>query len=442
MQQVDTLIHAEWVLPVAPNNTLLNHHSVATKGNKIIELLPTTEAKLKYTAQHEFERPQHVLMPGLVNAHTHLPMNLFKGLAEDLALMDWLNNHIWPAEAATLNEQSVQVGSELALTEMIRGGTTCINDHYFYPRPIANAMIKHGMRGRVGLWLGSVATAWAQTEEAYYQKALKMLDEGTSSSRIEWSIAPHAPYTVSDDLFIKIKELSNNFNIPVHMHVHETKAEIEGSLTQYGKRPLQRLDELGLLNDKLIAVHMVWINEEEIELTAKKGVQVIHCPESNMKVASGFAPIKQFRDAGVNVGIGTDGAASNNDLDMLGEMRTAGFIAKGYTKDPMALPASQILHMATLGGAMAMGMADQIGSIETGKCADLISINLDHEFTQPVYNPLSQLIYAASRNQVSEVWVDGELLLQEGRFTRTEPQAVIEAVKPWQEKIRQYQHSA
>src|SRR3989344_62466 len=376
MQQVDELLQARWVLPIQPEETLLEHHTIVVHQGRILDLLPSDAAKAQYQGKIT-ELPDHIVLPGLVNAHAHSPMSLFRGLADDLPLMTWLQNHMWPAEGDVLSPESIRDGMELAMAEMIRGGTTCFNEHYFYPKVIAEAVEQSGMRALIGLIIMSVPTGWAKTEEEYFEKAESLLDQSPPSDRIQWALAPHAPYTVSDNSFRKIKQLSDKYNLPVHIHLHETDTEVEGSLTQYKQRPFARLESLGLVNERLIAVHMVQLTAEEIRACHDNNVSMVHCPESNLKLGSGIAPLTALMAASVNVALGTDGAASNNDLDMWGELRTASFLAKGAERNPSTLPAFSALKMATLNGAKALGMEKEVGSIETGKQADLIAIDLN-----------------------------------------------------------------
>jgi len=438
METIDHLISAHWVLPIAPTNTILENHSVAIHHDRIIDMLPTADAEKRYQPQQKTTLKDHALMPGLVNAHAHTPMNLFRGLADDLNLMDWLQNHIWPAEQALINAESVAIGCQLAIAEMLRGGTTCFNDHYFFPDTIAKSAIAAGIRSCVGLVIMSVPTDWASDEDAYFAKAKQTLENFADNPLITWSIAPHAPYTVSDASFTKIRELNATLKLPVHIHLHETAFEVDESLKQFGKRPVQRLHDLGLLTPELIAVHMTQLNDDDINLIKNAGSHVAHCPESNLKLASGFAPIGKLIDAGINVAIGTDGAASNNNLDMFGELQTAALLAKAQSGNPTCLPADEALAMATINGAKSLGLDKEIGSIEKGKAADLIAVDLSHFITQPVYNPMSHLAYAVNSQQVSHVWVAGQCLLKEGELTRLNTDALLDAAKPWVEKAAKF----
>jgi len=438
MENVDLLITARWILPVAPENHVLENHAIAIHGDRIVGLLPLEEAKQNYYAEQYLELNDHILMPGLINTHTHTPMNLFRGLADDLPLMDWLQNHIWLAEQAIINDISVAAGTRLAIAEMIRGGTTCFNDNYFFHDTIAKTATEEGMRACVGLVIINVPTKWAENEAGYFKKATNTLENSKKHPLITWSMCPHAPYTVTDDGLKRVKELSDQHKIPIHMHMHETKAEIDQSMNEFGVRPLERMHKLGLLSSRFINVHMTQLTDDEIKLVKNTRSHVVHCPESNLKLASGFAPITKLLHAGVNVAVGTDGAASNNDLDMFGEIRTASITAKAIGADPTHLPAKEALAMATIHGAKAIGLEKEIGSLEAGKAADLIAVDLSSFLTQPVYNPISHLVYAMNRLQVSDVWIAGKQLLKEGKFTKLEIDRVLEEANQWAAKARPF----
>lgn len=438
MEKIDTLIHARWILPIAPQNIVLENHSLAIHEHKIIGICPQAETKKRWQAKKELHLQDHALLPGFINAHTHAPMNLFRGLADDLPLMDWLKNHIWPAEADLLNEESVADGTRLALLEMLRGGVTCFAEHYFFHETIAQVTQEMKMRACVGLWLGNVPTVWGKDEADYFLKIEQTLKKPNPYSLIHWVLAPHSPYMVTEDGLKKTKQISDHYKIPIHIHLHETEAEINMSLERYGKRPIAHFEALNLLSSRLIGVHMVHLTPEEIALIKLKKVNVVHCPESNLKLASGIAPIGALLKAGVNVAIGTDGAASNNDLDMLSELRTSAFLAKGSNQDPTILPAAQALEMATLNGAKAYGIDHAVGSLEPGKQADVIAFDLNSYLTQPVYNPISTIVYAANRLQVSHVWINGECLLEKGEFTQAPAQTILEKANYWKEKAMRY----
>lgn len=435
MKHVKTLIHAEWVIPVEPVNSILDNHCIAIDDGRIIAVLPSDAAKTKYTADEIIELPGHALIPGLINTHTHSPMSLFRGLADDLPLMDWLNNHIWPAEAKWVHESFIADGTTLAIAEMLRSGTTCFNDMYFFPDVTARVAAQIGIRATVGLIVIDFPSAWADSVDSYFDKALQTFDHFKAHPLIKTAFAPHAPYSVSDTPLSRIEKLAIELDLPVHMHVHETLDEIQQGMDSSGKRPIARLDELGLLSPNLVAVHMTQLNRDEIARITNTGSHVVHCPQSNMKLASGFCPVNELMENGINVALGTDGAASNNDLDMLAEMQTAAMLAKAVSNKASALPASSALQMATLNGARALGIDDETGSLTKGKSADICAIDLSALETQPVYNPISQIVYAAGREQVKHVWVTGEHLLKDGELTTIDLADTIQRAAHWKDKI-------
>ncbi|RDH89989.1 MAG: TRZ/ATZ family hydrolase [endosymbiont of Seepiophila jonesi] len=432
---VDTLIHAQWIIPVVPENLVLENHSLAIEGGRILDILPTLEAREKYLAANELELTGHALIPGLINAHTHASMSLLRGLADDLPLMTWLNEHIWPAEGHWVSEEFVHDGTQLAIAEMLRGGTTCFNDMYFFPDVAGRAADAAGIRAVVGLIAIDFPSAWATDADDYLHKGLEVHDQFRGNNLIHTAFAPHAPYSVSGEPLERIRVLADELEIPVHIHLHETNDEIVQGLQNHGNRPMQRLQELGLLTPSLMAVHMTHLEAGEIEIFADGGGHVVHCPESNLKLASGFCPVNRLMKAGVNVALGTDGAASNNDLDMFSEMHTAALLAKGVAEDASAVPAASALSMATINGARALGLGDVTGSLETGKSADLVAVDLQRLNTQPVYHPISQLVYAASREQVNHVWIAGRELLRDGALTTIDEANVISRANHWQQKI-------
>jgi 5-methylthioadenosine/S-adenosylhomocysteine deaminase len=434
-RSADSLIHARWIIPVSGNERFLDHHSVAIKDGDIIDILPTARASEVYEAAKHTSLDSHVLIPGLINTHTHAAMSLFRGLADDLPLMTWLNEHIWPAEQRWIGEQFVTDGTRLAIAEMIRGGTTCFNDMYFFPDITAAVARQEGIRATVGIIVFDFPSAWGEGPDDYINKGLTLHDKYRKDGLISTAFAPHAPYTTSDAPLERIRMLADELDIQVHMHVHESRDEIIGSLDQYGMRPLERLNKLGLVGPQLMAVHMTQLTDEEILLCAESGLHVVHCVESNLKLASGFTPVEKLREAGINIALGTDGAASNNDLDMFGEMRTASLVAKAVGKSAQGMPALESLRTATLNGAIALGIEERTGSIEKGKAADLVAVDLDHPATTPVYDPVSLLVYSASRDQVSDVWVNGRQLLREGRHTSLDIAAVRHQAAYWKTRI-------
>ena len=432
---IDLLLCGKWVIPVEPGDVVLEDHAVAVRDGKIIELLPTTEALDKYQAVAIEELRSHALIPGLVNTHTHSPMTLLRGYADDIPLMDWLNKYIWPAEQQWISPAFVTDGSQLAIAEMIRSGTTCFNDMYFFPDYTAEAAIEAGIRAVIGLILVDFPSSWAQDPQEYLAKGEQVHDKFKHNPLIRTAFAPHAPYTVADGPLQKVAVLAEELDIPIHIHTHETAHEIDQSLEQYGMRPLRRLQQLGLVSNRLVAVHMTQLQRDEIDQLAKYGVHVAHCPESNLKLASGLCPVNELLELGVNVALGTDGAASNNDLDMLGELRTAALLAKGVAGDCCAVPAWRALEMATLNGARALGMDQYVGSLKAGKDADIVAIDLSTVECRPLYDPLSQIVYAGGREQVSDVWVAGRQLLKQRQLLTLDVEAILARADEWRRKI-------
>jgi 5-methylthioadenosine/S-adenosylhomocysteine deaminase len=435
MDKVDTLIKARWIAPLAPRDAVLEGHAVAIRRGRIVDLLPADDAIERYEADEFIERPGHLLIPGLVNAHTHAAMALLRGLADDIPLMQWLQDHIWPAEQRWMSAEFVEHGTELAMAEMLRCGTTTFNDMYFFPEVAARVAARTGMRACVGMILIKFPTVWAGDSAEYLRKGLALRDEYKGHPLISLAFAPHAPYTVDDEYLVKIRRLADELEVPIHTHVHETADEVLGSVVDCGERPLARLDRLGLVSPMLMAVHMTQLEDEEIARLAAAGASVVHCPESNLKLASGFCPVAKLLDAGVNVCLGTDGAASNNDLDMLGEMRTAALLAKGVAGRADAVTAGQVLAMATINGARALGLAEETGSIEPGKWADLCCVDLERPATWPVYDPVAQLVYAAGRDQVQDVWVAGRRMVADGRLTRLDDAVIVARAGAWRDRI-------
>ncbi|MCI0400144.1 MAG: TRZ/ATZ family hydrolase [Gammaproteobacteria bacterium] len=433
--QIDTVIHARWVIPVEPEGVVYENHAIAIHDGRILEILTSSAANAKYTADAIYRLDRHALIPGLVNCHSHAAMNLFRGLADDLPLTDWLKNYMWPAEERWVSPEFVRDGTRHAVAEMIRGGTTCFNDMYFFPEETAQVAVEVGIRATVGLIIIDLPSAWAKTADEYLVKGEAVHDAYRHNPLINTAFAPHAPYTVSDSSLAHIGVLAEELDIPIHMHVLETAGEVDQSMAQHGEPPLKRLQRLGLLSPRLLAVHMTQIEKEKIAEIAACGLNVVHAPESNLKLASGFCPVHELTQAGVNVALGTDGAASNNDLDMFGEMRSAALLAKAVAGDARAISASKALRMATLNGARALAIDSQIGSLLPEKQADIAAIDLLSIETQPMYNPISQIVYATGRNRVTDVWVAGKQLLKDGVLTSLNEQAVIKKTREWQQKI-------
>jgi 5-methylthioadenosine/S-adenosylhomocysteine deaminase len=434
-QPVDLLIEARWVVPVEPHAVVLEHHAVVVDADRIVALLPIAEARAAYAPRERVELGEHALIPGLINSHTHNPMTLLRGLADDLPLMAWLQDHIWPAEARVIGPEFVRDGVELAVAEMLRGGTTCANENYFFPDAIGATYRKLGFRAVVGLPVIEFPTAWAKTQDEYFERAAEVHDSFLGDALVSTAFAPHAPYTVSDASFERIRVLADQLDIPVHLHLHETAHEVDEEKKKSGLRPFQRLQKLGLVNDRLIAVHMTQVTDAEIAACAEAGVSVVHCPESNLKLASGFCPAEKFRRAGVNLAVATDGCASNNDLDMFGEMRTAAILAKAVAQDASAFDAASALRAGTLNAARAMGLEDRVGSIEVGKQADLAAVRLSDLETQPLFHVASQLVYATGRHQVTDVWIAGRRKLAGRQLVDMDVEAILARTRQWRERI-------
>ena len=429
------LLSARWIIPVRPAQTALEYHSLVMQDDQIIDILPTSLARQRYEEAEEEDLLQHALLPGLINTHSHAPMTLFRGLADDKPLMVWLEQHIWPAEARWVREDFVFDGTLLGAAEMLKSGITCLNDMYFYPAAAAAALISIGMRGMLGLTVIEFPTAYAANVDEYFQRGLAARDAFHGENLLGFSLAPHAPYTISDSSFQRTITLAEQLDIPIHTHIHETRSEIDTSLKQYGVRPLARLHTLGLLGPQLIAAHCVHLTEAEIELLARHDVSVAHNPSSNLKLASGIAPITELLAAGVNIGLGSDGAASNNRQCLFTEMRQAALLAKVNSHNAAALPAWKALEMATIDGARALGWADKIGSLEVGKQADIIAVAMDDLWSNPVYDPVSHLVYVCGREQVSDVWVAGKRRVAGGKLQGLDEAALMAKALGWQQRI-------
>ena len=433
--EIDLLIHCRWIIPIVPENQILENCSLAVDGEKIIGIYPQAEAKKRFEAVKTETLDNHVLMPGLVNAHGHSAMSLLRGYADDLALRPWLEKHIWPAEARHVSEEFVGDGTRLAMAEMIASGTTCFADMYFFDEAIAEAVRDAGMRCQIGFTVLDFPTAYGKGADDYIHKGLRLNDKYSGHSLINVACAPHAPYSVSDSAMQIISTYANELDLPIHIHCHETAGEVSESIDQYGCRPMQRLRDLGLLLPHTQLVHMTQINHEDIQMVQDHNCHVVHCPESNLKLASGFCPVGQLMDAGINVALGTDGAASNNDLDLFGELKTAALLAKAVSGDPCALNAHAALRMATINGAKALGWDHEIGSLESGKSADIIAVKMDSIPQQPLYNPESQLVYTNVGHRVSHSWVAGKPLMAESELLTLNRQSLIQTACDWRNKI-------
>ena len=438
-EQADLRINAHWIIPIESNqpSVLIDHCLLITNG-LIFGIEKQSECQTP--AKEVLDLGNHILMPGFINAHGHAAMSLFRGLADDLPLMTWLQEHIWPAEGQHVNEEFVQQGTELAIGEMIQSGTTTFADMYFYPQQAAEAAIKSGIRSVCFTPVLDFPTNYAQNADEYIRKAVECNDRlnnhpMNSNQRVRIGFGPHAPYTVSDEPLKEITILADQLNMPVQIHLHETEFEVSESLEKYNKRPTQRLFDIGFLNERVSCVHMTQIDDGDIEILKKTGTSIVHCPESNLKLASGFCPISELSEHQIPIAIGTDGAASNNDLDMFSEIKTASLLAKGVSQNASAIPALEALTMATLGGAKALGIDDATGSLTIGKAADIQAINLNTLSSQPVFDPISHLVYCTKSTQVSHVWVDGQCLLKDGKLTTLDEAKLITQAQSWKSKI-------
>ncbi|WP_428508154.1 TRZ/ATZ family hydrolase [Roseateles sp.] len=423
-----TILKARWLLTMTPGSEVLNEHALVMQGERIAAILPWAEAEAQFPDAERVELGQHVLIPGLINGHTHSAMSLLRGVADDVPLMDWLNNHIWPLEKKWVSEDWTYQGSLLSAAEALRGGVTYLNDMYFFPTAMARAAVDSGIRAGVSINVIDFPTGYASGPDDYIAKGVAAYDQFKGEALLDWTSAPHAPYTVSDETFVKLRELSERLDIQMHCHIHETEDEVQGSLKQYGMRPLERLNKLGLLNSKMMAVHMVHLNEDEIAMLARQGVHLVHNPNSNLKLASGVAPITALEAAGVNTILGTDGAASNNRQDMFGEIRAAALLAKGTTQNSTSVSARTALEMATIRAAKAMGREADLGSLEVGKLADVVAVSLDALECRPVYHADAQLVYVAGREHVSDVWVGGRRVLKGRELTTLDQGALLDRV--------------
>ena len=429
---LDLLLVPAWLVPVEPAGVVLEGHALGLRDGLIAWIGPRERAP---AANEVRELPDCLLCPGLVNAHGHAAMTLFRGLADDLPLMTWLHEHIWPAEGRWVDEGFVRDGTDLAIAEQLKGGITCFADMYFYPREACDRVHRSGIRAQVAVPLLDFPIPGARTPDEGLHLAIELFGDLRHHPRITIALGPHAPYTVNDQNLEKIRVIADQLDAPLHMHIHETASEVEQAVAEHGERPLARLARLGLLGPNLQAVHMTQISDDDLALLVESNTSVIHCPESNLKLASGFCPVERLWQAGVNVAVGTDGAASNNDLDLLGETRTAALLAKAVAGSAAALDAHRALRMATLNGARALGLEARIGSLEVGKAADLVAFDLSGLAQQPVHDPVSQLIYATSRDCARHVWVAGEQLLDERRLTRMDETALTAMARTWGARI-------
>lgn len=431
---VDTLIHPGWIVPVVPEGDVLTGFSIALVADKIVAILPTEETAY-ISAKQVYKLPEHVVLPGLINAHGHAAMSLLRGYADDLPLTPWLEQHIWPAEADYVNEGFVRDGVELAIVEMLRCGTTSFTDMYFFPDITAEVSQQMGMRCQIAFPIFDFPTIWAQNGDEYISKGLSLRDDLKHSEMVSVVFGPHAPYTVSEENLAKIATLAAQLDVGVHIHLHETTGEVLQAVEQNGERPIDSLHRLGLLGPKTQCVHMTDLGEQDITLLAATGAHVIHCPASNMKLASGSCPTDKLLAHDINVALGTDGAASNNNLNLFGEIRAAALLGKLHARDASAVSAQQALSMATINGARAQGREDSLGSLEVGKLADLIAVDMSGPETSPLYDPISQLVYASNGNQVTHSWINGTPVLENRKLKNFDLPQLMQKIRKWQHRI-------
>ncbi len=432
---LDLLLLPTWLVPVEPARVVLKNHALGVRDGRIALIVPRAQAS-SYIARETRELPDMLLAPGLINAHGHAAMTLFRGLADDLPLMTWLRENIWPAESRWVDEEFVRAGSELAIAEQLQGGITCFSDMYFYPEVVSQLAHQSGIRAQITIPVLDFPIPGARDADEALRKGVALFDDLKHHPRLSIAFGPHAPYSIADEKLESIRTLVAEMDIGIHMHVHETAQEVQDALSKHGERPLARLARLQLLGPRFQAVHMTQVNEDDIALLVEHNCSVIHCPESNLKLATGFCPVERLWEAGINVAIGTDGAASNNDLDLLGETRTAALLAKAVAESATALDAHRALRMATLNGARALGLEDHIGSLEVGKSADMVAFDFSRLAQQPIYDPVSQLIYASGRDCVRHVWVGGKQLVDDRCLTRMDESRIIATAQEWGAKIQ------
>ncbi|WP_018949372.1 TRZ/ATZ family hydrolase [Thioalkalivibrio sp. ALMg11] len=440
MNNAQTLIlGAPQILPVIPRDTILRDHALVIRDGVIEAIEPQATARANHPDAEYREHPGQILIPGLVNAHTHSGMSLLRGIGSDRPLMEWLKGYIWPAEGKLLSPEFVRAGTRLSIAEMLRGGTTCFSDMYLFVDDAARVVEETGIRASLGLTVFDFPTPWASTADEYFQRGADVVANWGHHERIAFNVAPHAPYTVGDTSLERVAARARELGVPIHMHVHETASEVADALRDHGERPLARLARLGMLDQPFIAVHMTQVDDTDLDLLRERPVSIAHCPESNLKLASGFCPVTRLQAAGINVALGTDSTASNNDLDMIGEMRTAALLAKGVSGDAAALPATAALEMATLGSARALGLEDRIGSLEPGKQADVVAVDLQALELQPAHDPSAQIVYAATRDAVRDVYVAGRPLLRDRELLTLNLQDLHAEAEYWRIRVLETQ---
>jgi len=421
MEPVDTLVSARWVIPVEPDGRVLEDHAVAMRSGRIVAILPSEEARRRFDARETIERPSHVLLPGLVNAHTHAAMVVRHGRAETL-----------PPERRWSDPEYVRDGTELAVAEMLRGGVTCFADMQPWPEVVATTATAAHIRASVGLVVSETPTSWAGSADEYIDRGMRLRDEYRGDPLITMHFAPQS---AADATLARVRRLADELDLRVAMPLHETAGEVEQCVRDYGERPLARLAALGLASPQLLAIHMTQVEPREVDLLAESGVSVVHCPESNLRLGAGVCPVARLLSRGIAVALGTDGAAANNDLDLLAEARVAGLVSAGVAATPTDLAAGSLLRMATLEGARALGLGEGTGSLLPGKWADLCCIDLRRARSWPVHDVATAVIYAASSQQVTDTWVAGRRLLADARLTLMDESAVLERAETWRRRL-------
>jgi 5-methylthioadenosine/S-adenosylhomocysteine deaminase len=431
----DLVIEARWLVPIAPVNRTLENAAIAIAGDRIVAVGSVADLDREWQAAQRLRLPGHALLPGLVNAHGHAAMTLLRGVAEDAPLEIWLNDHIWPLERKFVDEGFVHDGTWLAIAEMIRSGTTCFSDMYFFPERVAALARASGIRCQVAFPIIDFANAWSASADDALHRGLALHDAYRRDDLVKIAFGPHAPYTVSLAHLERILMYSEELDLGVQIHLHETAVEVAEAKLRHGVSWVEVLHETGLLSPRLQAVHATQLTPDEIGLLARYGAHVVHCPHSNLKLASGICPTSELLAAGVNVALGSDGAASNNSLDLFQEARLASLIAKVTTGHAGSLPDATALEMATLGGARALGLDAEIGSLEPGKSADIVAVDLAAPRFQPVYDPRAQLVHTGAGSAVTHVWVRGRALLDDNRLTTVDEGALMASVERWRVRI-------
>ena len=435
MEPIDTLVCARWVLPVEPDGRVLDDHAVAMRAGRIVAVVPAAEARLRFDAHETIERPDHVVLPGLVNAHTHAAMVLQRGRAANLPLGRWLRTAGWPHGRRPADPEFVRDGTELAIAEMLRGGITCFADKQLWPDVVARAASAAHMRASVGLVVAESPSSWASSADEYIDRGMHLRDEYLGDPLVTTHFAPQSIQASSDATLARVRRLADELDVPVAMLLHETTLEVEQYLRKFGQRPLERLAGLGLVSPQLVAIHMTQVEPRDIDLLAGSGASIVHCPESNLRHGSGVCPVARLLGRGVRVALGTDGAAANNDLDLLAEARLAGLLSAGVAATPGDLVATDLLRMATLEGARTLGLGEVTGSLVPGKWADLCCLNLRATRSWPVHDVPTAVIYATSSQQVTDTWVGGRRLLAESRLTLMDESAVLERAEAWRTRL-------